>query len=551
MINLVRLTSCALLMVLLLGCAHHQEPKLFNSLKDKKTKSWVPFSGDKEITPDANNALLNFFDAHFYEMRDMDKAAIDAMRKAVAADTQSAFLHQELARYMGEANQLTEGYEHALAAVNIEPKNPFYQILLGKVESLKGNSHQAIAHFTKALQLNAKEEEAYKLIVREHLLAKNFQQAILYCKKWIVANPRSKLAFYTMGSLYSVQLKNPKAGFNAFKKVLEFDPDDVRALASLARLAIDEKIFTEASEYMSRLESLSPSDMDVVLRNGILLFQLKKYVEAELRFQKVLAANPQSDQVLYYLGLTYEVQKKLEDAIKVYNKIPEDSNLFHDSFIRKAVIMYDLNKNEQLINELKSKLGKKDSADYYDILATVYSRIKKYDLAMQTLAKAADLYPRNEKILFSLGVLYEKLNQDDKSLEVMERLVGLNPKHALALNYVGYYYTEKNIKLDVALDYIQRALKLNPDDGYIVDSLGWIYFKMGDLKKAEFYLKKADQMEPNEYTLLDHLGDLYKKLGDTGLAKQYYQRAIKAIESLPTLENRAKQDLEKIREKLK
>jgi tetratricopeptide (TPR) repeat protein len=108
----------------------------------------------------------------------------------------------------------------------------------------------------------------------------------------------------------------------------------------------------------------------------------------------------------------------------------------------------------------------------------------------------------------------------------MRRVLENNPDHAQALNYIGYTYAEKEIFLDEAEALVKRALELKPDDGYITDSLGWVYFKKGQLDKAIAELEKAHKLAPEDPVIAEHLGDAYLKNQQGDKAVQMYERSL-------------------------
>ena len=108
----------------------------------------------------------------------------------------------------------------------------------------------------------------------------------------------------------------------------------------------------------------------------------------------------------------------------------------------------------------------------------------------------------------------------------MRKVVELDPKHANALNYLGYTYADLGTNLDEAEQLVKEALKYKPNDGYITDSLGWVYYKKGEFEKALQYLQKAVEIVPDDPIMLEHLGDVYLKLDDKTSALKYYQKAL-------------------------
>ncbi|MGD9083176.1 MAG: tetratricopeptide repeat protein, partial [Desulfobacterales bacterium] len=132
----------------------------------------------------------------------------------------------------------------------------------------------------------------------------------------------------------------------------------------------------------------------------------------------------------------------------------------------------------------------------------------------------------NTKLRFRLGVVYDKWGKKKASIEEMKTVIRLDEKDANALNYLGYTYAELGENLDEAERLIKAALKQKPDDGYITDSLGWVYFKKGLLTKALKYLEKAVSLVPDDPIILEHLGDTYLKISDKEKAIQLYKRSL-------------------------
>jgi Flp pilus assembly protein TadD len=111
-------------------------------------------------------------------------------------------------------------------------------------------------------------------------------------------------------------------------------------------------------------------------------------------------------------------------------------------------------------------------------------------------------------------------------MDTMRRVIALDPRNANALNYLGYTYADLGTNLDEAERLIAEALKIKPDDGYITDSLGWVYYKKGDYPRALKYLKRATELVPDDPVIMEHLGDAYLKLNDRANALAAYQKAM-------------------------
>ena len=145
---------------------------------------------------------------------------------------------------------------------------------------------------------------------------------------------------------------------------------------------------------------------------------------------------------------------------------------------------------------------------------------------MESLQQGLKLDPENDQMYFRLGVIYDKMDRKADSIDAMKSALKLDPKNPSALNYLGYTYADMGQNLDEAEQLIQQALTYKPDDGYITDSLGWVYYKKGLYRKALECLEKAVKLIPDDPTILEHIGDTHLKLDHPQKALEYYRLAL-------------------------
>jgi Flp pilus assembly protein TadD len=138
--------------------------------------------------------------------------------------------------------------------------------------------------------------------------------------------------------------------------------------------------------------------------------------------------------------------------------------------------------------------------------------------------------PRDERLLFALGVAQERAGDRSGAIATMRRLIDEAPGNAEAMNFVGYTLAEKGERLDEAEVLVTRALEIEPDNGSFLDSLGWILFHRGDLPAAVTTLEKAEALAGPEPTILEHLGDAYRRSGREAEAARSWRRALQALD---------------------
>jgi tetratricopeptide (TPR) repeat protein len=174
-------------------------------------------------------------------------------------------------------------------------------------------------------------------------------------------------------------------------------------------------------------------------------------------------------------------------------------------------MLSESDKYSEAIDLLEQQIG--DAAtrkpSFYILLASLYRENELTDQGINIYEQALRLYPENVDLLYNYGILLEKIGESDDAMAKMQAVIALDPDNGAALNYVGYTWAENNLNLDKALEYIKKAVELMPEDGYVRDSLGWVYFKMGNLKQAIIELEKASEMVEDDPVIKEHLGDVY------------------------------------------
>jgi predicted Zn-dependent protease len=235
--------------------------------------------------------------------------------------------------------------------------------------------------------------------------------------------------------------------------------------------------------------------------------------------------------VLYYLGNVYEEQGRTDQAGQTLARIGPESKLFADAQIHVAHLKKQagqVDASRKWIAESITRAPRNPGLYLY--LASLEDEHKNTAAAIRSLEQAVELFPEDERVRYYLGSLYDREGRVDDGLTQMEALIKSNPNHAEALNYLGYTYTTRGMRLGDAEKYLKRALKIRPDNGYIVDSWGWYLFNTGKVQQAVVQLERAAQLKPQEATILDHLADAYVRAGLADRATRAYAEAIRHSE---------------------
>jgi tetratricopeptide (TPR) repeat protein len=268
----------------------------------------------------------------------------------------------------------------------------------------------------------------------------------------MVASPKEGLAelFYGLGEALSTEGGATPLGVIYLRTALRLRPDFPFALAALANVYEGFKDYDRANQVYGLIKRGTPLDTAVEIRKALNLDAMDRVAEARRTLLEKLEADPKNVQAAEALANMLRGRKRFREAIQYYD------------------IVID-------------QLGDDEAHHwvYWYARGTCYERIKNWPKAESDLLKAKSL----------------------------------NPNQALVLNYLGYSWVDQNQRLSEALQLIKKAVSLKPDDGYIVDSLGWAYFKLGNLPLALKYMERAVELKPQDPILNDHLGDVLWRMG--------------------------------------
>jgi len=269
---------------------------------------------------------------------------------------------------------------------------------------------------------------------------------------------------------------------------------------------------------------------------------------ALIYLQLALYLEPSHPMALLSLGDLYEELKKPELAIKAYERIPASSPLSRNAEIQMAVDLDSLDRTDEAKKRLAHVIAEhpKDTEAILE-LGNIQRGRKDFAGCADTYGKAIDTVPHPEKsnwvMFYFRGICYERSHQWPSAEADMKKALELFPDQPLVLNYLGYSWVDQGVHLDDGMSMIRRSVEQRPDDGYIVDSLGWAYFRTGNYDEAVKNLERAVELKPEDPTINDHLGDAYWRVGRILEAHFQWSHA-KDLKPEP-------EDLPKIEEKLK
>ena len=217
---------------------------------------------------------------------------------------------------------------------------------------------------------------------------------------------------------------------------------------------------------------------------------------------------------------------KIEEFEIYFQSIPKDDPRFQISLMLYLSKLRDQNKTSAAINMLQSYLIKKhDIPILEEMLADFYRIENQCENAIEKYENVSEWKPDVGNVFRKLGICYEQTGQRVKAEKAFNKALDINPNDTSALNYLGYWWADEGRNLKQAEKLIAKAVELYPDNGYYADSLGWVYFKLGETKKAVNWLEHAVQLAPEDAIIHEHLGDVYWQLGRPLEARYKWQFA--------------------------
>jgi len=257
---------------------------------------------------------------------------------------------------------------------------------------------------------------------------------------------------------------------------------------------------------------------------------------------------PNHSLALLSLADLYESLKKPELAIKVYDRVPASSPLHRNAGIQMASNLDSLDRPEEAQKHLEALIKQNpDDLEAIMALGNVQRGHKKFAECADVYSKGIATIGKPEKanwvIFYFRGICNERSKQWAKAESDLKKALELFPDQPHVLNYLGYSWIDQGINLDEGMEMIKKAVQQRPDDGYIVDSLGWAYYRVGNYEEATKQLERAIELKPEDPTINDHLGDAYWRVNRVLEARFQWAHA-RDLKPDP-------EDLPKIEEKLK
>jgi tetratricopeptide (TPR) repeat protein len=335
--------------------------------------------------------------------------------------------------------------------------------------------------------------------------------------------------------------ESPEKAITFYKDFLRKNPKANEVRLSYAKLLVNQKRFSDAKPEFVKLVDASNNNADINAVVGLLSLESQDYAMADKYFQQALNTGYKDpDQVNFYLGRSAEKQKLDAKALDFYNTIkPGDRYL--DGRIAAAGVLARIKSADaaiQMLDEVDD-LTPEQQLIVIQTEASLLSQAKRNQESFDLMQKAADNNPTAVGIIYDHAMAAERIGKLDVMETQLRKLIQLKPDYAPAYNALGYSFADRNVNLEEAKTLIETAVKLQPNDHYMLDSLGWVHYRLGNLALAVDYLKQAYQMQADP-EIAAHLGEVLWKQGQQEEAKKVWGNALKEFPDNDTLVSTAK-----------
>jgi len=326
-----------------------------------------------------------------------------------------------------------------------------------------------------------------------------------------------------------LQKRSPAAAAKSLGAFVAKNPGSREARLAYARVLAADKRLLEAREQYDALLAANPGNTDVIYAIGLLAFQLKDHAIAEQNMKRLLGMTYRDhDGVRYVLGQIAEDQKHWLRAVDWYQSIGEGEHAM-PARMRTANAIAKQGKVDEARAFLKKVAADNPDQEVQLLVAEaqLLREANRAKDAFEMLGQALQKDPDQPELLYDFALTAEKLERYDVLESNLRKLIQVRPDYAHAYNALGYSYAERNVRLPEARKLIERALDLSPDDYFIVDSLGWVLYRQGDLKGALEQLRRAYDGRPDA-EIGAHLGEVLWAMGRTEEANRIWQESLKA-----------------------
>jgi tetratricopeptide (TPR) repeat protein len=483
-------------------------------------------------------AIQHFIDASIYDLKeDYAKAALE-YQDALRLDKNAA-IYYALSKDYSYLGKLYLAAENGREAVHLDPGNTAYREHLAQVYILAHEIDSAITQYQEILKIDSS----------------------------------STQALYGLARLYQ-QRGKPLEAITTYKRILDQIGPEWDVLVQLTQLYEGLQRYGDAAEAYQQMLTIDPGNLDLKKRLVETYLRAGKPDSALARLDEILDIDRKNPDIEVLIGDIYLQKNEASKALEYYHSVLTQDSVGIDTKIRIAESLLERSQKDSslvgyarpiievirnewptdwrpywflgfvgfstrndslaLVNFRKVTELNPGNADAWYYVGTIYFRLEQNDSAAKALEKSIEINPRNVDFLGALALTYDSMKKYADSDRTYEQAMKLDPHNHIILNNYSYSLAERGIQLERALQMAEEAVEKQPENSSYLDTIGWIYFKLGKYDEARKYIEKAVQLRDavgeNGATLNEHLGDVFYKLDQKEKALEFWKRALQMNE---------------------
>lgn len=486
----------------------------------------------------------------------------------LARSTRDPLLVERATRVAIYTREDEAAFEAAQLWVELDPKNPDAHQVLTVMTMRQGNIEQSLKHLEIILEASNGQLDQKLWMIANFLGREEDKTGVMLLMERLMENHMDDADAIFAFANVSARMGDMERAKDLLKRVIELKPDNEAAALTYiallqkagesnvaiewletrlkngdtsfnihmayARLLTEVKRFEDARGQFEILTEKAPENVDVLYALGLLYLQTNKLEDAEKQFIKLTELKKRVFDSNYYLGRIAEEKDELEKATGLYQGVHGGENYF-DARIRLSLILAKQGEIEKALGNIRSIQKAKGSNRLILVQAEGEILIgeKRFQEALAVFNKAIEEQGHPD-LLYSRAMLAEKMDRLDILEADLKAILAKDEDNATALNALGYTLADRTERYEEAYKYIKRAYELSPGDFYILDSMGWVLYRMGRLDEAVDYLQQAFELRKDP-EIAAHLGEVFWVMGNKKAAKEVWETALKGTPTDDTL----------------
>lgn len=425
------------------------------------------------------------------------------------------------------ANDLGGSADFYRRSLELDPDQLMVREYLAGILYHLGDYKGAEKHYREAVNYSSDKAEAYLNLASFYVRISENKKAQEAYEKAMQEDGDDLRPAIASAALYASEADTIRAD-SIFSSIIEKNREDVEVLNLLLPALFSSERIDLATRVSARIAALIPDDIDAQHRYGFLLFGGGRYQQAESVFVSLENSGVANEIALYYHGRIRQFDSDFASAEDYFRRVLAVNDTIADAWINLALVTNEMEDYPRALDIMQQAYEKVpwDSTSIVYYTSIIHSRNQKFELAREGYLRLVDSYPDNLDFRFNLGAAYERLGEFEKAETEFEYVLERSPENALALNYLGYMYADRGIKLKDALKMIKKAVQLDPENGAFLDSYAWVLYKLERYDEALVQMRKAMEFEAEDAVLFDHQGDILAALNDVDQARQSWEKAL-------------------------